>query len=114
MSQCPDSAPLYNFSIHSSLKAWIDHIVRSGVTFSYGENGPLGLIKNKRVYIAMSSGGIYTEGPAQANDFAVPYLKHVLSFIGLTDITVFRIEGTSIPGKMGTAMEKGINSVVLN
>ncbi|MDB5118200.1 MAG: azoR [Mucilaginibacter sp.] len=107
-------APLYNFSIHSTLKAWIDHVVRAGVTFKYDENGPEGLIKNKKVYIALASGGIYTEGPMQSLNFVEPYLKTILGFIGLTDITVFRVEGSSIPGIKDTALEKGIGSIHLN
>ena len=106
-------APLYNFGVHSSLKAWIDQIIRAGITFSHSEKGAEGLIKGKKVYIAMSSGGIYSEGPWQSYDFVVPYLKHVLGFIGLTDITVFRVEGTNIPGTKETALEKGIESVVI-
>jgi FMN-dependent NADH-azoreductase len=107
-------APLYNFGIHSSLKAWIDHIARAGITFSYGENGPEGLIKGKKVYIALSSGGIYSEGPAKGFDFVEPYLRSVLGFLGLTDITVFRIEGTALPGHAEIAVEKGLNSIILN
>jgi FMN-dependent NADH-azoreductase len=107
-------APLYNFSIHSALKAWIDHIVRAHVTFKYDENGPEGLLKDKKVYIALSSGGIYSDGPMKPFDFVEPYLKHILSFIGLTDITVVRVEGSSIPGIQDTALEKGINSIHLN
>ncbi|HWK02149.1 MAG TPA: NAD(P)H-dependent oxidoreductase [Puia sp.] len=106
-------APLYNFSIHSSLKAWIDHIVRKGVTFNYDANGAQGLIKGKKVYIAMSSGGVYSEGPMQPYDFVVPYLKWMLGFLGLTDLTVFRIEGTNIPVIQDTAVEKGLSSIVL-
>jgi FMN-dependent NADH-azoreductase len=106
-------APLYNFSIHSSLKAWIDHIVRRGITFSYSEKGPEGLVKGKKVYIAMASGGIYSEGPMQPHDFVVPYLKWMLGFLGMTDITVFRIEGTNIPGIQDTAVEKGLSSVTV-
>jgi FMN-dependent NADH-azoreductase len=107
-------APLYNFSIHASLKAWIDHVVRAGITFKYDENGPEGLIKNKKVYVAMSSGGIYTEGPMQSYDHAVPYLKTILGFVGLTDIEVIRVEGLSVPVVQDTAFEKGVNSVVIN
>ncbi len=107
-------APLYNFSIHSSLKAWIDHIVRAGVTFKYDETGAHGLINEKKIYIALSSGGIYSEGPWKPFDFVEPYLKHILGFIGLTDITIFRVEGTNIPGVKDTALEKGIESIVLN
>jgi FMN-dependent NADH-azoreductase len=107
-------APLYNFSIHSSLKAWIDHIVRSGITFKYDENGPEGLLKGKKVYIALASGWVYSDGPMQSFDFVEPYLKHILSFIGLADISVFRVEGSAIPGIQDTALEKGISSIHLN
>lgn len=107
-------APMYNFNIHSSLKAWLDHIIRRGITFSYGEGGPTGLLTGKKVYIAKSTGGIYSEGPMHSSDFIEPYLKMILNFIGLTDITIFRIEGTAIPGIQDTALEKGLNSVVLS
>lgn len=104
-------APLYNFGIHSSLKAWIDHIARSQVTFSVSDQGIKGLVTGKKVYIAMSSGGIYSEGPTAGYDFVVPYLKAVLGFIGMTDIEVYRAEGTSIPGIAETALEKAVNAV---
>ena len=107
-------APLYNFSIHSTLKAWIDHIVRSGITFKVGENGPEGLIKDKKVYIAMSSGFIYSEGEMKAMDFASPYLKAMFGFLGMTDLTIIRAEGTSIPGIQETALEKAIDSIQIN
>jgi len=106
-------APLYNFNIHSSLKAWFDHIVRTGITFSYSDKGPEGLVKGKKVYVAMASGGIYSEGPMQPHDFVAPYLKWMLGFIGMTDVTVLRIEGTAIPGIQDTAVEKGLKSIVL-
>ena len=106
-------APLYNFGIHSSLKAWFDHVARAGITFRYDENGPEGLVKNKKVYIAMASGGIYTEGPMQAYDFVVPYLKTVLGFLGMTDVSVIRAEGTSLPGIQDLALEKGVDSVLV-
>lgn len=104
-------APLYNFSIHSALKAWIDHIARAGVTFRYSEQGPEGLVKGKKVYIAMSSGGVYSEGPYQPYDFVVPYLKAVLGFLGMTDITVYRAEGANIPGLKEHALEKAIGEI---
>lgn len=107
-------APMYNFSIHSSLKAWLDHIVRSGVTFKYDANGPEGLVKGKKVYIAEAMGGIYSDGPMKDMDFITPYLKAVLPFIGLSDVSVFRIEGTNIPGVKDTAVEKGLSSIHLN
>ncbi len=107
-------SPMYNYGIHSALKAWLDHVVRVGVTFKYSAEGLEGLVKDKKVYIAQSSGGVYSEGPMQSYDFATPYLKTVLGHIGLTDVTVFRAEGTSMPGIQDTALEKGINSIHLN
>jgi FMN-dependent NADH-azoreductase len=107
-------APLYNFSIHSTLKAWIDHIVKSGITFKYDENGAAGLITNKKVYIAMSSGFIYSEGDMKAMDFASPYLRAMLGFIGMTDITLIRAEGTSIPGIQENALQNAITSITVN
>lgn len=106
--------PFYNFGIHSTLKAWIDHIARAGVTFKYGENGPEGLIKDKKVYLAIASGGIYSDGPMQGFDFAAPYLKSVLGFLGMTDVSVFRVEGASIPVIQDSALEKGIESIIID
>ncbi|MFZ4928971.1 FMN-dependent NADH-azoreductase [Chryseobacterium sp. Mn2064] len=106
-------APLYNFSITSTLKSWLDHIARVGVTFRYDENGPEGLIKNKKVYLAFSSGGIYSEGERQAYDFVVPYLQKTLGFMGMTDISVIRAEGLSVPVIQETALQKGIESILV-
>ncbi|WP_428232747.1 FMN-dependent NADH-azoreductase [Flavobacterium sp.] len=108
-------APLYNFTIHSALKAWIDHITRPGVTFGYSEDGrPIGLVTGKKVYIAMSSGGVYSEGPGQVNDFVVPYLKAFLGFLGMTDLTAFRAEGLKVSELKEHAMKKAINSIVID
>jgi len=107
------STPLINFSIPSSLKVWLDNIARAGVTFSYSAEGAKGLITGKKVYIALASGAIYSEGPMQPYDHAIPYLKSMLSFIGMTDITVLRAEGTSIPGIQDIALEKAVDSFEL-
>ncbi|SEN39969.1 FMN-dependent NADH-azoreductase [Chitinophaga rupis] len=105
--------PIYNFSIPSALKAWIDHIVRSRKTFTVVDGRPEGLVKNKKVYLAIASGGVFSDGPYKAWDFTEPYLRHVLGFIGLTDITVFRAEGFSVPGVQDVALQKGIESVAV-
>ena len=108
-------APLYNFTIHSALKTWIDYITRPGVTFGYGEDGrPIGLVTGKKVYIAMASGGVYSEGPGQVNDFVVPYLQAFLGFLGMTDLTAFRAEGLKVPELKENAMNKAINSIVID
>jgi FMN-dependent NADH-azoreductase len=89
-------APMYNFSISSALKAWIDHVTRAGVTFNYTETGPVGLVTGKKVYLFTASGGIYSEGPAQTMNFQETYLRAVLGFIGLTDVAVVRAEGLAM------------------
>ncbi|HAQ20611.1 MAG TPA: FMN-dependent NADH-azoreductase [Prolixibacteraceae bacterium] len=106
-------APFYNFSIHSTLKAWIDHIARAGVTFRFTEKGYEGLVHGKKVYIAVASGGIYSDGAMQSYDFSAPYLKAILGFLGITDVNVIRVEGTAIPGIQDSALHKAISSIKL-
>ncbi|HWX32636.1 MAG TPA: NAD(P)H-dependent oxidoreductase [Steroidobacteraceae bacterium] len=88
-------APMYNFSIPSQLKAWIDRVVVAGKTFRYGPNGAEGLLsKSKKVFIASSRGNVYAAGsPAAALEHHESYLIGVLSFMGLTDVTIIRAEG---------------------
>lgn len=107
-------APLYNYTIPSSLKAWIDHITRAGITFGYSENGPVGKVLGKKVYVAMAAGGVYSEGPGKANDFVAPYLKAVLGALGMTDLTVFRVEGVKVAGVKEQALEKGLASIQID
>jgi len=104
-------APLYNFGIPSTLKSWIDHIARVGKTFRYSEQGAEGLVKGKKVYIAMSSGAVYSDGFFQPYDFVSPYLRTMLGFLGMTDLTIFRIEGVNIPGLKETALERAIENI---
>jgi FMN-dependent NADH-azoreductase len=95
-------APMYNFSIPSSLKAWVDHIAIGGKTFSYTAEGrPQGLVTGKKVFIVASRGGAYSEGPMAAFNFQDPYLRTVLGFLGMTDITVITAEQQ----KMGPAAQ---------
>jgi FMN-dependent NADH-azoreductase len=84
-------APMYNFAIPSQLKAWIDRIAVAGKTFSYSENGPVGLAGGKTVVIASSAGGIHAGQPSgQAHE---DYLVRVLNFLGIDDIEIVRAEG---------------------
>jgi FMN-dependent NADH-azoreductase len=85
-------APMYNFSIPTGLRAWFDYVLRPGVTFSYSETGPKGLLHGKRVIIIESRGGLYSEGPAKVMDFQEPYLRTLLGFMGLTDVTFIHAE----------------------
>ncbi|XZF14943.1 FMN-dependent NADH-azoreductase [Chitinophagaceae bacterium MMS25-I14] len=107
-------APLYNYTVPSTLKAWLDHITRAGVTFGYGTDGPVGLVKGKKVYVAMSSGGIYSEGPGKSKDFVAPFLETLLGALGMTDVTVFRAEGVKVAGVKETALEKGVESIYID
>ena len=89
-------APMYNFSVPSQLKAWIDLICVAGVTFSYGANGPQGLCGGKKVVVVSSRGGLYGAGaPFEPYDFQEKYLKAVFNFLGITDIDVVRAEGVA-------------------
>lgn len=91
-------APMYNFSISSPLKAWIDQIVRLGKTVAYGPSGPQGLLAGKKVVVITSRGGAYEKGTArEASDFQEPYLRHVLGFVGLTDVTFIHAEQQAKP-----------------
>jgi FMN-dependent NADH-azoreductase len=106
--------PFYNFTIPSTLKAWIDHVCRAGVTFRYTENGPEGFVRGKKVYLVISSGGVYSSDPMKkALDFTEPYLKAVLGFLGMTDVVTYRAEGTAIPGLREKAIEQAISSIHL-
>src|ERR1700691_1112761 len=90
-------APMYNFSIPSQLKAWIDRVVVAGKTFRYGANGAEGLLKNKKVFIASSRGNVYAAGsPAAALEHHESNLTGVLSFIGLPAATIVRAEGLAL------------------
>lgn len=89
-------APMYNFSVSSTLKAWIDHVARAGVTFKYTETGPIGTVHGKKVYVFTSRGGVYSEGPAKVMDFHETYLRGFLGFLGMTDVTFIHSEGLAM------------------
>ncbi|ALN91949.1 MULTISPECIES: FMN-dependent NADH-azoreductase [Lysobacter] len=85
-------APMYNFGIPSTLKAWIDRVAVAGRTFRYTADGPEGLAKGKKAIIVSGRGGLHT---GQPSDFQETYLRHVLGFIGVTDVEFVRAEGVS-------------------
>lgn len=87
--------PMYNFSVASQLKSWIDRVVQPGRTFHYTDKGPVGLATGKRVFVASTRGGLYSSGPAMAMDFQEDYLTAVFSFIGITDLRFVRAENLS-------------------
>jgi len=85
-------APMYNFSIPTALRGWFDYVLRAGETFRYSEAGPQGLLRGKRTIVMESRGGLYSEGLAKGMDFQEPYLRALLGFAGITDVTFVRAE----------------------
>lgn len=96
-------APMYNFGIASTLKAWFDHVLRAGATFRYTETGPEGLLQGKRAIVVLTRGGLYSEGPAQPMDAQEPHLRTLLGFIGITDVTFVRAEKLAFGDEARTA-----------
>ncbi len=97
------AAPMYNFAIPSTLKAWLDHVLRAGVTFKYTETGPQGLLSGKRAFVLTARGGIY----AGSNlDHQEPYLRQALAFIGIHDVSFIHAEGLNLGGDF---LEKGVS-----
>lgn len=103
-------APMYNFTIPSQLKAWIDRIAVAGKTFSYTENGPVGLAGGKRVVIVATSGGVHAGQPSGAAH--VDYLKLLLGFLGITDIQVVTAEGLAYGPDARTAALQGAQAQI--
>jgi FMN-dependent NADH-azoreductase len=97
------AAPMYNFAIPSTLKAWLDHVLRAGVTFKYTDTGPQGLLSGKRAYVLTARGGIYAGSTA---DHQEPYLRQVMAFIGIHDVTFIHAEGMNLGGDF---QEKGLS-----
>ncbi|HWW56501.1 MAG TPA: NAD(P)H-dependent oxidoreductase [Sphingopyxis sp.] len=90
------TAPIYNFAIPASLKAWIDQVTRARRTFRYGEAGAEGLLKGKRAYVVFASGGVPLGSQV---DFASGYLRHILGFIGITDVHFIAADGHQMDGE---------------
>ena len=97
------AAPMYNFAIPSTLKAWLDHVLRAGVTFKYTETGPQGLLTGKQAYVLTARGGLYA---GSTSDHQEPYLRQVMAFIGIHDVTFIHAEGLNLGGDF---QEKGLN-----
>jgi FMN-dependent NADH-azoreductase len=106
------AASMVNFAPSSALKAWIDHVVWPGRTMVPTKEGPKGLVTGKKVYLVAASGGIYSSGPMAAVDFLVPYLKHTLGCMGLTDVETIRIEAQSFgPEAADTSVVEAMGQV---
>ncbi len=105
-------APMYNFSVPTTLRAWFDHVVRPRVTFTYDANGPRGLVEDKPVIVIEARGGLYSEGPAAAIDFQEPYLRQLLGFIGITDVRFVRAEKIGYgPDARAAAIEAAVVAI---
>lgn len=90
--------PLYNFTIPSTLKAWLDHVIKAHRTFAYIDGSPRGLLpEGKKVIAFVASGGAYADGPGAAIDFLAPYLRFIFGFIGITDVEIVRAELQAVP-----------------
>lgn len=87
------AAPMYNFAIPSTLKSWLDHVLRAGVTFKYTETGPQGLLSGKRAFVLTARGGIYS---GSGLDHQEPYLRQALAFIGIDDVQFIHAEGLNL------------------
>jgi FMN-dependent NADH-azoreductase len=85
--------PIYNFSVPASLKAWIDQICRAGLTFAYSPEGPKGMLEGMKAYVIIASGGTPMDSPV---DFATGYMRQVLRFIGITDVTIIASDGLMV------------------
>jgi FMN-dependent NADH-azoreductase len=102
-------APMYNFSIPSTLKAWIDRIAVAGKTFRYTAKGPEGLATGKRVIVASARGGLHSGAPS---DFQEPYLRYMFGFMGITDIAFVRAEGLAVsPAQRKKALDEALASL---
>lgn len=101
--------PMYNFGIPSALKAYFDHIARAGVTFRYTENGPVGLLKDRPVYVLAARGGIYAGTP---NDSQTPYIRSFLGFIGLKDVHFVYAEGLNMgEDKKASSLKEAVENI---
>ena len=87
--------PMYNFGIPATLKAWVDQVARARITFRYTENGPVGLLEGKKAYVVLATGGVPVDAPV---DFATPYLRHALGFIGIKDVEVIAADRLNFRG----------------
>jgi FMN-dependent NADH-azoreductase len=85
-------APMYNFGIPTSLKAWFDYVLHPGITFQYSSAGPKGLLTGKRAIVVLSRGGFFSDGPAKSMDSQEPHLRTLLWFMGITDVTFILAE----------------------
>jgi FMN-dependent NADH-azoreductase len=102
---------MINFGMSTPLKGWFDHVLVAGMTFKYSDVGVEGLVRGKKVYLVVASGGVYSVGPMQSRDFHGSHITALLGFMGMTDLEVIRIEGTALgpdaaESALGAALEQ--------
>lgn len=106
-------AAMHNYMVTSGLKAYIDQVTRAGKTFNYTDTGPVGLLKNKKVYVVKTSGGDYSAEPMKSMDYLQPYLTFVLGFIGLNDVSFINHGGAAMGEEMAKAADaRSENAIV--
>lgn len=109
------AAPMWNLSIPAILKAYVDYISYVGVTFKYTENGPVGLLNNKKAIFILSTGGIYSTDQGQKANGATPYMNGLLRFVGIEDVKSFMLEGTNYyPEEKAQEEFKSLNEELIN
>jgi FMN-dependent NADH-azoreductase len=106
-------APMYNFTVPSQLKSWIDRVAQAGRTFTYTDKGPKGLAGDKTVIVASTRGGVYSTNPALAGlDHQESYLRTVFGFFGVTDIRFVRAEGVAMgPEAKAQAVQAAVTAI---
>lgn len=105
------STPMWNFSVPSVLKAWVDHVSRAGKTFSFTEKGLVGHAAGRPVYVVVASGSVFSEGAFASFDALTPFVKSWFGFIGITDVHIVRVEGVNDPNNHALALQKAQESV---
>ncbi len=105
------ASPMWNFGMPSSLKAWVDHVVRAGRTFRYAGAGVEGLAQGKKAILVLASGGVFTEEPWKSWDTVEPYLRQILGFIGIDDVQTVRAQGMNIPALAPHAIPHGERTI---
>src|ERR1044072_754 len=89
------ASPMYNFGMSSTLKSWFDHVLRAGVTFRYGDNGPEGLMIGKKAVVIESRGGFYSAGPAAAMDSQEAHIRTMVGLLGIAHVTILRAQNVA-------------------
>lgn len=106
------SAPMWNLSVPAIVKAYIDYVSVSGITFKYTENGPVGMCQGKKAVYVVTRGGSYSEGPAAMFEMGERYLRTIFGFFGITDFTTIALENLDVVGEdVDAIMESGLNQV---